>query len=260
MRDREEAGGEGEDGVGTPGVCPGVAAGAGDGDAEASAAEGAVDYGGVAAAFEGDGGADAFGVGRGFGVEEVAHAAEVSFAFFANVGGEEDGAGWGDLGVGEGGGEGEESGEAGGVVAGSGGEDFLIVFLRGAVGDGGKDCVEVGGDEDDGRVWGGVGGGEFGEGVAFGVDVRVGEAEGGELLEEVLGSGLLGEGWGGDGDGFELPAAELGLVEMEPGERAVDGAVAGEGGDAEVVGGGHGCGSVETRAPKAGPGAPGFSL
>ncbi len=112
---------EDEDGVGGAGVGPGVAAGAGDGDAEAEAAEGAGDDGGGAAAFEGDGGGDAVAVGAA--LEEMTHAAEVAFAFFAYVGGEEDGDGWGDVGVAEGGGDGEEAGEAGGVVADAGGVD-----------------------------------------------------------------------------------------------------------------------------------------
>ncbi len=92
------------------------------------AAEGAGDDGGVAAAFEGDGGGDAGAVGAA--LEEVTHAAEVAFALFAYVGGEEDGDGWGDVGVAEGGGDGEESGEAGGVVADAGGEMRGCRLLR----------------------------------------------------------------------------------------------------------------------------------
>jgi len=64
-----------------------VAAGAGDGDAEAEAAEGAGDDGGAAAAFKRDGGGDAVAIGAA--LEEVTHAAEVAFALFAYVGGEE---------------------------------------------------------------------------------------------------------------------------------------------------------------------------
>jgi len=57
--------------------------------------------------------------------------------------------------------------------------------------------------------------------------MRIGETEGGELLEEVLGSGGFVEGGSGDGDGFELPAADGGLVEVQPAEGAMDGAVGG---------------------------------
>ena len=144
-----ECSAEEKDWVGCSGVGPGVAAGAGDGDAEAEAAEGSGDDGGGAAAFEGDGGGDAVGVGAA--LEEVPHAAEVSFSFFAYIGGEEDGDGWGEVGVTERGGDGEEAGEAGDVVADAGGVDAVGVFgFEGfAVGACGEDCVEVGRDEDD---------------------------------------------------------------------------------------------------------------
>ncbi len=87
--------------------------------------------------------------------------------------------------------------------------------------------------------------GELGEGVAGVVEVEVGEAEGGEALEEPGGAGLLGEGGRGDGEHLELPAAELGLVQMQPVEGAVDGELGGEAGDAALgerglVGGGRG--------------------
>ena len=127
-----------------------MAAGAGDGDAEAEAAEGAGDDGGAAAAFEGDGGGDAVAIGAA--LEEVTHAAEVAFALFAYVGGEEDGDGWGDVGVAEGGGDGEQSGEAGGVVADAGSVDAGGVFFFDGFdgGAGGEDGVEVGGEENAG--------------------------------------------------------------------------------------------------------------
>jgi hypothetical protein len=81
----------------------------------------------------------------------VAHAAEVAFAFFAYVGGEEDGDGWGDAGVTEGGSDSKQGGEASGVVADAGSVDAGAVGgfdgLEG--GAGGEDGVEVGGEEDD---------------------------------------------------------------------------------------------------------------
>ena len=145
---------EEEDGVGGAGVGPGVAARAGDGDAEAKAAEGAGDDRGVAAAFERDGGGDAVAIGAA--LEEVTHAAEVAFAFFAYVGGEEDGDGRGDVGVAEGGGDGKKAGEAGGVVADARGVDArAVLFFDGFDGGvGGEDCVEMGGEEDAGGVGG----------------------------------------------------------------------------------------------------------
>jgi len=141
---------EEEDGVGGAGVGPGVAAGAGHGDAEAEGAECSGDDGGVAAAFEDDGGGDAVAVGAA--LEEVSHAAEVALAFFAYVGGEEDGDGWGDVGVAEGGGYGQQAGESGDVVADAGSLDSMGVggFAGLAVGAFGEDGVEMGGEEDDG--------------------------------------------------------------------------------------------------------------
>ena len=148
--DGGEGSAEDEDGVGGAGVGPGVASGAGDGDAKAQAAEGPGDDGGGSAAFEGDGGGDAPAVGAS--LEEVTHAPEVAFAFFAYVGGEEDGDGWGDVRVTEGGGDSKECGETGGVVADAGGVDARGVFeFDGvAIGSGGEDGVEVGRDEDAG--------------------------------------------------------------------------------------------------------------
>jgi hypothetical protein len=230
-----------------------VAAGAGDGDAEAEAAEGAGDGGVVASAFEDDGGGDAGAVGAAF--EEMTHAAEVALAFFAYVGGEEDGD-WGlDAGVTEGGGDGEEAGEAGGVVADAGSEDAgaagVFDWVAGCAG--AEDGVEVSGDEEAG----GTGGGgrrreELGEDVAFVVEVGVGEAELVEAVKEPGGAVVLCEGGRGDADEFKLPLTELRLVEMEPVEGAMDWGEAGEAGDSTLSGGGRhqemtsGCGQVAT--------------
>ena len=61
-----------------------------------------------------------------------------------------------------------------------------------------------------------------------------------EAVEEPGGAGGFAEGWGGDADEFELPLAELGLVEMQPVEGSVDGGEGGEAGDAALGGGGGG--------------------
>jgi hypothetical protein len=76
----------------------------------------------------------------------MSHAAEVTRAFFTDVGAEEDGGVGGDICVLEGGGEGEQGSEAGAVVAGSRAVDDGSVFAWGAVGCGWKDGVEVGGE------------------------------------------------------------------------------------------------------------------
>jgi len=148
--DGREGSAEDEDGVGGAGVGPGVATGAGDGDAEAEAAESSGDDGGGPAAFEGDGGGDAAVVGAA--LEEVAHASEVAFAFFAYIGGEEDGDRRGNVRVAECGGDSQEGGEAGSVVADAGSIDACGVFeFDGiAVGSSGEDGVEMCRDEDTG--------------------------------------------------------------------------------------------------------------
>jgi len=237
----EQGTGEDEDRIGRAGVNPGMAAGAGDGNAEAAAGKSAGYDGRGASAFESDGGGDVRSV-RAAG-EKMAHAAEVAFALFPDVGGEEDRNGGGEFGVPHGGGEAEQAGEAGGVVAGSGSED-PGVDLGGLSGSSrGKDGVEVGGEEDDlrGSRVGTLGRRtrEFGEGVAGGVDVGVGEAELPETVEEPGGAGLFAEGWGRDAEKFELPLAELRLVQMQPVERAMHRGCGGEACDAELGGGGH---------------------
>jgi len=61
-----------------------------------------------------------------------------------------------------------------------------------------------------------------------------------EAVEEPGGAGGFAEGWGGDADQFELPLAELGLMEVEPVEGSVHGGEGGEAGDAALGGGGSG--------------------
>ena len=213
-----------------------MTAGAGDGEAKALGAEGAGDGGGGARAFENEGSGDA--AGEGAAGEEVADPAEVAFAFFADVGGEEDGDGRDEFGVTEGGGEGEQGREASGVVTGAGGEDARAVFGGGAGGAGGEDSVEVGREEEHGLVGVGAGGGEFGEGIAEVIEAGIAETEGGEVLEYDGGASGLGEGRGGDADELEQPLANLGLVKMEPAEGAMHRWRSGEREDAAL---GAGC-------------------
>ena len=87
----------------------------------------------------------------------------------------------------------------------------------------------------------GLGWPQFGEGVAGFVDVGVGEAQLPEAFEEPLGAGLLGEGRRGDGEKCKLPETQLGLVQMQPGEGAVDGQLRGQTGDAVLGTGGGAC-------------------
>jgi len=91
--------------------------------------------------------ADAVAIGAA--LEEVRHAAEVAFALFAYVAERELGW-WGDVGVMQGGGDGEKGGEASGVVADAGGVDSGVSFSSvGSMGWRREDGVEVGGEEDD---------------------------------------------------------------------------------------------------------------
>ena len=88
-----------------------------------------------------------------------------------------------------------------------------------------------------------------------------------EAVEEPGGAIGFSEGRGGDADHFELPLAELGLVEVQPVEGAMDGGEGGEAGDAALGGGGHEVGSAvavhqysnldeeEARAGAVGPAA-----
>jgi hypothetical protein len=58
----------------------------------------------------------------------------------------------------------------------------------------------------------------------------VGEVEVGEAGEEPGGAGGFAYGWGGDAQDLKLPFAQLGLVEMQPLEGAMDGGIGGEAG------------------------------
>lgn len=143
-----EGAAEDEDGVWGTGVGPGVTAGTCDGNAEAPAAETSGDDSVAATAFEGYSGGNAVPVG--LVGEEVAHAAEVAFAFFSYVCGEEDGNGQGDVGVADGRCYCEQAGESGTVVADSGREDAGAVWIFGWVtgGSGGEDGVQMGRDKE----------------------------------------------------------------------------------------------------------------
>ena len=98
-----------------------MAAGAGDGHAKTAAAQGAIYYCAVTSAFERDGRANALCIGRW--PEEIAHAAQVALALFADVGREEEGAGGFDLCRLDGRNQAQKSGQSGSVVAGAGAEN-----------------------------------------------------------------------------------------------------------------------------------------
>jgi hypothetical protein len=148
--DRGEGAAEDEDGVRGAGIGPGMAAWASDGDSEAAAAKSAGDYCVEAAPFECDGSGDSVAVKAVS--EDVTHTAEVSLALFAYIGGEDYRDGRDDMGITKGGGDGEEAGEAGTVIADPRGVDAgrVGVFDRFTGCAGGEDRVEMGGDKDAG--------------------------------------------------------------------------------------------------------------
>ncbi len=245
-----------EDGVGRAGIGPGVASGAGDGDAEAPAAEGAGDDGGGSGAFEGQQRSNAAAIGALR--EEMAHAAEIAFAFLADVGDEEQGVRRLDFGKAKGGEDAEQGGQTGSVVAASGAQDAGSVFLRDGVGSGGEDGIQMGGEHDDRGV--GSAAWQLAERIAFLIDVDVTEAELGETGGEPGGAGGLPERGGGDGQQLELPEAHLGLMQVQPMKGAVDGKVGGEARDAMLGEGGMGGEAADhagystesSRSPRAG--------
>ena len=79
--------------------------------------------------------------------------------------------------------EGEQADDAGGVVACSGSGEAIGAIVAGELrierGGGGKNCVEMRGENDDGAgaVGGKMGGGNESDDVADGVDVDVGETD-----------------------------------------------------------------------------------
>ena len=189
------------DGVADAVIDPTVAAGALEGDFVAAAGEGFGGYvfGGGAVEYEER--ADAGGE-RGGGAE-VAYAAEVAIAFFADVG-DEDGGG-GEAAEGgrrfHGADEGEEAGEAGAVIADAGADEGAVGLGADVVGRaGGEDGIEVGGDGDVGRRGGGL---EERDDVAGLIDLGF-TAELAEGGEHPFGAALFLERRRGDAAEFEV--------------------------------------------------------
>src|SRR5260370_132712 len=132
------------EGIGHAEVGPTVAAGTVDGGFEAA---GGQRFGGDVV------GAGAVKDNHGFqlrlvGFDEGAHAAEIAFTFFANVGDEKDGAARLDVGFLASAVAGDERGETRAVIGDSGGEEAITVVADFYFGGGGKDGVEMGGEHD----------------------------------------------------------------------------------------------------------------
>ncbi len=197
------------DGVGRAGVGEAVAAGSGDGDLKTSAAKGLGNGGVSSCAVEDDVSGDAAGVGAG--IVEMAHAAEIAFAFFAHVSEDDERDGQLDLRVDERVGEGEQTGEAGSVVAGAGRVEAENGIFSGNGGNegrgGGEDGIEMRGEDDDGAaaLGGKLRGRDDGDDIADGVGGDGGQAGFFEEGGDGAAAGVFTEGRSGNGDQLGLP-------------------------------------------------------
>jgi len=238
QRDAEERiddKGGGDDRVGSAVIAPGMAAGAGDDDLKAAAAERLGDDVVRACAIEGDevrdgrrGGGIRDGGGRGEVVTvKVAHAAEVAFSFLAGIGDEKQRQGGDDADGVEGRGERPEGGETGAVVTDSGAEEAGVLAAGVKGSGGGKDGIKMGADGDGRGVPGGLEAGAEGEEVSGGVGGG-GEAEGLKALAEPGGTNLLGKRGSGDRRNGELKIGDVAHMLGEPAEKSVDARVSRE--------------------------------
>jgi hypothetical protein len=150
---------------------------------------------------------------RAVGFDQGAHAAEVAFAFFADVGYEEDGAAGPDLGFLDGAGDGDERGEACAVVGDAGCAQAFAFSADLYVGAGGKDGVEMRGEHHDFFV---VGAGEFADDVAGLVDLHV-ESGFGEERSHDAGAGGFLERWRGNFGYADLLIIDPGEILSKPG-------------------------------------------
>src|SRR5712672_4023030 len=153
------------DRVGHAEVRPTVAAGAGNDGFHAARGE---RFGGDVV------GAGAIEYDHGFefgfvGVDQSAHAAEIAFAFFADVGDEEDAAARVDLGSLTGARDGDEGGEAGAIVGDAGAEKTSAFVADFYVGGRWEDGVKMRGEYDDFFF---IGAAEFADYVAGFVDLH----------------------------------------------------------------------------------------
>ena len=196
----------------------------------------------------------------------MTHAAQVAFAFFADVGCEEESHGRLNFGVAQRGDGSQKRGQSGSVIAASRAENAVAFFPGDGVGSGRKDRVEMRGEDDD-RLAVRLAAGQFAERVPLLIEVHAAQSQLEKASGEPGSAGGLPEGWGGNGKQLELPEAHLGLVQMQPVKGAMHGEVGGEARDA-VLGerrlGGHagdhaGYSTESRKRPRAGavwPAAP----
>jgi hypothetical protein len=233
QRNAEESGDEkggGNDGIGRAEIAPGMAARTGDDELKTAAAKSLGDDVVRAGTVEGDergkrGRGDIFGGGRQMPAVEMAHAAQIAFALFTDIGDKEHGHGGLNADLMEGGSQGPESGKSGAVVTDAGTEKLGVLAANVERRGGGEDGIEMSAESDGRRV--GLESGARGEKVANGVSGG-GEAAGPEARGEPGGAGLLGKGRRGNGGDGKLEIGDVALVTGKTLEEAVDARVGGE--------------------------------
>ncbi len=186
-----------------------MAAGTGEGDAVAIAADANVGDASGFARFDRDEIVDA---AFECGAEELFHAAKVAGTLFADVGDEGDGASSGEVGVVHGVDDGEQSGESAAVVADAGTFEDVSGACDVDVSLGREDGVEVGGEHE---MWMRLGAGTITEDVACVVDADVGEAGFFEEAGKFGGALVFMEGRRGDLAEADLLVDEVGLAGLD---------------------------------------------
>ncbi len=189
-----------------------MAAGAAGDDFEAAAAEGLGDDGVGAGAI--DDNAVCNGIAPARRLEDMAHAAQVAFSFFAHVANEDEGQGVRNLRAGNHGRDGEHGGDTGAVVGNSGAiqASALLADVER------RGCRKHGVDmRAEGDVAVAVTGAES-EDVADLVDLDMGEADFTEAGGQPLGTGCFAKGRGGDARSIHLPLRDLGFFKTESAE------------------------------------------
>ena len=215
------------------GIGPGMAARSRHRDAQPPASQGAIHDQGVSRAFQGDGGRDPRG--KRWLREQVAHAAQIAFAFFAHIGGEENRAGQLNFGVLQGSRNAQERRKPGAVIAGTRTMDAIVVLAGRAIGAGRKNSVQVCRKQYGAVVRRARLACEQGNGVPFAIDLRFGQPELGEAGAKPFRALTLPERRSGNGEKLQLPAAQLQFVQVYPPEGAVQPGVGGQRSQALLV-------------------------
>ena len=149
---------------------------------------------------------------RAIGVDESAHAAEIAFALFADVGDEKNGAARLDSGFVNGAGDGDEAGEAGSVVGDAGRVQAVAVAADFNFGAWRENGVEMRGEHHDFFVGGA---GEFADDVAGFVDRDVEAAVGEDRFHGFSARGFLKRRRGNFGD-VDLLVVDPAEIAREP--------------------------------------------